>query len=84
MDYVERMPKRSSNEPDLNQMAAAIVAHTTNDDSPASLNGKNPAAVALGKLGGLKGGKARAKSLSAKRRKQIARDAALRRWDRKP
>jgi len=38
---------------------------------------KNPAAVALGRLGGLKGGKARAESLSAKRRKQIARAANL-------
>jgi hypothetical protein len=37
---------------------------------------KNPAAVALGKLGGLKGGKARAAKLSAKRRKEIARKAA--------
>lgn len=41
---------------------------------------KNPAAVALGRLGGLKGGKARAESLSAKRRKEIARKAAQKRW----
>jgi hypothetical protein len=41
---------------------------------------KNPAAVALGRLGGLKGGKARAESLSARKRKQIARKAALKRW----
>jgi hypothetical protein len=44
---------------------------------------KNPAAVALGKLGGLKGGHARAKSLSAKRRKAIARKAASARWNTK-
>lgn len=44
---------------------------------------KNPAAVALGKLGGLKGGKARALKLSAKRRSQIARKAALKRWESK-
>lgn len=41
---------------------------------------KNPAAVALGRLGGLKGGKARAKKLSAEQRRQIARTAALKRW----
>lgn len=41
---------------------------------------KNPAAVALGRLGGLKGGKARAKSLSAKKRSEIAKQAALARW----
>jgi hypothetical protein len=41
---------------------------------------KNPAAVALGKLGGLVGGKARAKKLSARRRSEIARNAVLARW----
>ena len=42
--------------------------------------GKNPHAVALGRLGGLKGGKARALALSAKKRKQIATKAAQARW----
>ena len=42
---------------------------------------KNPAAVALGKLGGKKGGPARAAKLSAKRRKQIAKKAATARWN---
>jgi hypothetical protein len=41
---------------------------------------KNPAAVALGKLGGLKGGKARAAKLSPERRKAIAQRAAQARW----
>jgi hypothetical protein len=41
---------------------------------------KNPAAVALGRLGGLKGGKARAKALSPRRRKIIAKKAAIARW----
>ena len=41
---------------------------------------KNPAAVALGRLGGMKGGKARAESLSAKRRIEIAIKAAKARW----
>jgi len=74
------MPKRSSNEPDINQLAAAIVAQTTNGDASASLNGKNPAAVALGRLGGLKGGVARAKKLNGKRRSDIAKKAAQARW----
>jgi hypothetical protein len=43
-------------------------------------SGKNPAAVALGKLGGKKGGKARARKLSPKRRREIAKKAALARW----
>jgi hypothetical protein len=42
--------------------------------------GKNPAAVALGRLGGVKGGKARAEKLSATRRSQIAKLAADKRW----
>lgn len=42
---------------------------------------KNPAAVALGRLGGLKGGKARADSLSKKRKVEIAKKAAKARWD---
>jgi len=44
---------------------------------------KNPIAVAFGKLGASKGGKARAKKLSAKRRSEIARKAVLARWNRK-
>jgi len=43
---------------------------------------RNPAAVALGRLGGLKGGKARAKALSSKRRKAIASKAGKARWHR--
>ena len=42
--------------------------------------GKNPAAVALGRLGGMKGGKARAEKLSPKKRRAIARNAARARW----
>lgn len=41
---------------------------------------KNPAAVALGKLGGLKGGKARAAALSPEKRAEIAKKAAAKRW----
>lgn len=45
---------------------------------------KNPAAVALGRLGGLKGGKARAEKLSAKKRVAIAKKAAQARWSQRP
>ena len=44
---------------------------------------KNPAAVALGRLGGLKGGPARMAKLSAKRRSEIARNAVLARWSKR-
>ena len=49
----------------------------------AASNGKNPGAVALGRLGGLKGGPARAKKLSAKRKVAIAKKAAMSRWNKK-
>ena len=45
---------------------------------------KNPAAVALGRLGGLKGGKARAAKLSPERKSEIARKAAQARWSKDP
>lgn len=49
------------------------------EDRPAD-EGKNPHAVALGRLGGQKGGEARAQALSAKRRSEIASEAAKQRW----
>jgi hypothetical protein len=54
------------------------------DDSPLPNPnaGKNPAAVAMGKLGGSKGGRARAKKLSPEERKAIAKKAATARWKR--
>ena len=70
------MPKRSSKPSHPNELAAAIVADATENDRPA----KNPHAVALGRLGRLKGGPIRAKKLSAKRRSEIARKAAEACW----
>jgi hypothetical protein len=64
---------------DRNQIAASIVALTTGT-KPKEEVAKNPAAVALGRLGGLKGGVARAASMSAAKRKEIAKKAALARW----
>jgi len=66
------MPKRTSK--DFNQIAKAVV------DAVAEGTEKNPAAVALGRLGGLKGGPARAKKLSKKQRADIAKKAAMARW----
>jgi hypothetical protein len=45
------------------------------------IEGKNPHAVALGKLGGSKGGKARAEKLTPEQRKEIATKAAKKRWE---
>jgi hypothetical protein len=72
------MPKRSSKKSpsDVNVLAADIVEQATAE-------GKNPAAVALGRLGGLKGGPARNRKLSRKRRQEIARKAAQVRWGRR-
>lgn len=66
---------------DLNKKAKSIVDIATGEDTP--VTGKNPAAVALGKLGGLKGGPARAKALTAKKRTEIAKKAAAKRWGKK-
>jgi hypothetical protein len=66
---------------DISQLAYHIVQEATNSQSIASP--KNPAAVALGRLGGLKGGPARAKKLSAKRLREIAQGAARARWGKK-
>ncbi len=52
------------------------------DGSPLPVETKNPHAVALGKLGGKKGGKARAEKLSPAKRKAIAKKAARARWER--
>ena len=78
------MPNRSrKHKPsDLNQLAASIVADATAEKPAEEKPEKNPAAVALGRLGGLKGGKARAAKLSGKRREEIAREAAQARWKR--
>lgn len=83
------MPKRSSKKKrplDVNQLAKAIVneatgeaPEATEDDAPID-EGKNPAAVALGRLGGKKGGKARAAKLTKEQRSEIAKKAAQARW----
>jgi hypothetical protein len=76
------MPNRSSKRPrDSNQLAKFIADVATGAaELPKTDEGKDPAAVALGRKGGLKGGKARAAALSKKKRSEIARRAAKKRW----
>jgi hypothetical protein len=77
------MPERSRKKSkDLNQLAKSIVDEATMEElqTKTIAAGKNPAAVMLGRLGGLKGGKARAIKLSAVQRSEIAKKAANARW----
>jgi len=79
------MPKRTSKKApaDVNLLAVSVVQAATGEKPiRGSVPQKNPAAVALGRLGGLKGGPARAKRLSPKRRTSIAKKAARARWGR--
>ena len=83
------MPTRSSkpNDHDFATLARNVVEQAIGeklDGSPLPdpNAGKNPAAVALGKLGGAKGGAARAASLSPRKRRAIAKKAAAARWKR--
>ena len=72
---------------DPNQLAYRIMLESTGQvqkQQPPAEKPKNPAAVALGRLGGLKGGAARAASLTPKKRSQIAAKAAKARWQKKP
>lgn len=78
------MAKKPKRPRDTNQLAAFIVSVATGEiDQPKTDDGKDPAAVALGRKGGLKGGVARAASLSSHRKKQIATEAASARWHKK-
>ena len=75
------MTKYSKNKKDENEMAFSIIEQMHH--SASQYPSKNPAAVVLGRLGGLKGGHARAKKLSRKRRLAIAKKAAHARWGKK-
>ncbi len=68
---------------DVNQLAAFLVDAVTGETAPDSApvdDGKDPAAVALGRKGGKKGGAARAKALTPEQRREIAQKAAAARW----
>lgn len=75
-----RKPKRPH---DLNELDASAAGDATCDE-PTTLApeqpAKNPAAVELGRRGGLKGGRARAEKLTPEQRREIARKAAAARW----
>jgi hypothetical protein len=76
------MPDRSRKRPrDPSQLGKMIVDIATGEveDAPTD-DGKNPAAVELGRKGGLKGGKARAEKLTPEERSDAAKRAARARW----
>ena len=83
------MPDRSSKTRprDPNELAHRVFLESIGEapkTEPPARPKKNPAAVALGRLGGLKGGTACAAALSPKKRTQIAAKAAANRWEKKP
>jgi hypothetical protein len=77
------MPNRSRKAklPDPNTTAFGII-QAISGETPAP-DGKDPAAVALGRKGGLVGGKARAKSMTKAQRTASAKKAAAARWGKK-
>ena len=76
------MPSRASKgkKGDFTQVAKSVIDRVTGNAPPEEPDTRNPHAVAMSKLGASKGGKARAEKLSQKRRREIARKAALKRW----
>jgi len=79
------MPTKPKRPRDPNQLAHLIAAIATGEAEDAkSHENKDPAAVALGRKGGLKGGKARFDALTPERRTEIATKAAKERWKNKP
>ena len=79
----EQSSKKSKRPRDLSLLAKKIVEIATEGEPAEEPSDKNPHAVALGRLGGNKGGKARAAKLSPEERKEIARKAARARWGKK-
>ena len=79
--------KKKKRPADINELAASIMKDATEPPAEEPVkepeSDKNPAAVALGRLGGLKGGKARADKLTPERRSEIARNAVKARWGKK-
>jgi hypothetical protein len=79
------MPKRSSRGKQgpegIDEIAFRVAREAVGENPKDWQDGKNPAAVVLGRLGGLKGGKARAEKLSPEERSRIARLAACSRWE---
>lgn len=78
--HLSGMAKKPKRPRDTNQLAKFITDLATGEIEEKTEDGKNPAAVALGRMGGLKGGKARAEKLTKKQRSEIAQKAAKKRW----
>ena len=75
------MPDRSRRPRDPNQLAKLVADIATGEiEDTVADEGKNPAAVELGRKGGLKGGKARAESMAPEQRRDAAQRAARARW----
>ena len=77
------MRKQPRTKKDVNEIAFSMVQSIAAGEIPTSMrtpDGKNPFAVALGRMGGLKGGRARADSMTAKQRSESAKKAAQARW----
>ena len=83
----EQSPKEPAASGSNSGLAAADASESANEQpskkSRSRRSAKNPAAVSLGRLGGLKGGKARARTLTATERSDAARKAATARWQKK-
>jgi hypothetical protein len=84
---MEKKPRKKKRDSDFAVTAFRVVQEATGQVEPAPeetepelYEGKNPHAVALGRLGGLKGGKARAAKMTPEQRREIARKAAQKRW----
>jgi hypothetical protein len=75
-----RMRKRSRKREDVNETAFNVVAAAISEEQEQPVDAVRAAAAALGRLGGLKGGPARAKSMSPAKRKASAKKAAAARW----
>lgn len=75
------MPTRSSKPPrDVNQLAKSIVDQATGDAAPAPVTSKKQES---GRKGGIRGGRVRAATVAPERRKEIAKNAAIKRWSKK-
>jgi len=84
--YLSMTDKKKKRPRDINTLASQIMQEATGEkpnEEQKPERVKNPAAVALGRLGGLRGGKARKEKLSPERRKEIAQKVAKSRWEKK-
>ncbi len=85
---MDKKPRKKKRDSDFAVTAFRVVQEATEEKQPEQPQeekpqGKNPHAVALGRLGGLKGGKSRANKLTPEQRKEIAKKAAQSRWSHK-